>query len=183
MRTITISLLAILITSQLALSQSSPFGESAKKMAEAVAKQDTLTMAELIEKEITVDSKTEDKNLCLLLVADYGIIRSTKYLIQIGAEIDCFIPSNGFTPLLTAVSSGNIDIVKYLLSKGANINAKDIMACNALITASSKGNIEMVKFLVEKGIDIHAVMDGGYNARDMAKGREVKKYLKKIGIK
>lgn len=167
----------------MAICQSSPFGESSKAMTDAVAKEDTLAMAKIIKMEIQTESKIENKNLCLLLVADYGISQSTKYLIEIGAEVDCLSPSNFRTPLLTAASRGHINIVKYLLSKDANINAKDIMAANALILASTKGNLEMVKLLVEKGIDIHAKMDGGYNARDMAKGKEVKKYLKEIGIK
>ena len=183
MRIITLSLFTIFFTFQVALCQSNPFGDSRKAMAEAVAKEDTVAMAEIIKKEVTADSKLQDKNLCLLLVVDYGIMQSTKCLIEIGAEVDCVAPKSGATPFLTVASRGYLNITKYLLSEGANINAKNIMAANALVLASRKGNIEMVKFLVEKGIDIHAKMDGGYNARDMAKGKEVKKYLKEIGLK
>lgn len=183
MRIITLSLFTILYTFQIAKCQTSPFGESSKSMTEAISRGDTLAMSEIIIKEINIDSKKENKNLCLLLVADYGIMESTKYLIGIGAEVDCIAPANFRTPLLVSVSNGHMNIVKYLLSKGADINAKDMMAANALILASTKGNLEIVKFLVENGIDIHTKMDGGYNARDMAKGKEIKKYLKEIGIK
>lgn len=183
MKIILLSLFTILCAFQVAICQTSPFGESTKTMTNAIANKDTLAMAEIILMEIKKDSKKENKNLCLLLVADYGILQSTKYLIEIGAEVDCLAPANFRTPLLTAASSGHINIVSYLLANGANINAKDSMAANALILASTKGNLDMIKFLVEKGIDTHAIMDGGYNARDMAKGRKVKKYLREIGIK
>lgn len=183
MKKIVFGILLMLFITQIAFSQKKVFGESTKAMTEALAKEDTSAMAEIIKNEITSDKKLKEKNMCLLLVADYGIMQSTQYLIGIGAEVDCLAPQSGATPFLTAASRGYLNITKYLLSEGANINAKNIMAANALISASRKGNIEMVKFLVEKGIDIHAKMDGGYNARDMAKGKEVKRYLKEIGIK
>ena len=46
--------------------------------------------------------------------------------------------------LRSAVASGNIEGVKYLVEKGADIRG-------ALPHAAASGNIEVVKYLVEKG--------------------------------
>ena len=48
---------------------------------------------------------------------------------------------------------GQIEVVKFLIEKGANIHAIDD---HALIWSSQYGHIEVVKFLVEKGANIHA---------------------------
>ena len=46
-------------------------------------------------------------------------------------------------------TEGKIDIVKYLVSVGANINP-------ALETASKYGHLDTIKFLVEKSANIHS---------------------------
>lgn len=65
------------------------------------------------------------------------------------------------TPLLVASASGHIGLTKFLVEKGADVNAKSgnnnetpLQAC-----FRDKSNPEVVKFLVEKGADIQ-VKDG-----------------------
>ena len=55
-----------------------------------------------------------------------------------------------------AAEKGDIDMVKFLVEKGADINANDGLA---LFLAANIGNYDMVKYLVEKGADIHACND------------------------
>ena len=47
--------------------------------------------------------------------------------------------------------NGYLPIVKYLISKGANIEAKNINNWIPLLYASYYGKIDVVKFLVSKG--------------------------------
>ena len=56
-------------------------------------------------------------------------------------------------PLIWASRNGHLDIVKYLVGKGANIHADDD---EALRLASHYGHLEVVKYLVEKGANIRA---------------------------
>ena len=49
--------------------------------------------------------------------------------------------------------NGSIEVVKFLVEKGANIHAKDDYA---LSLSSLYGHIEVVQFLIKKGANIHA---------------------------
>ena len=58
--------------------------------------------------------------------------------------------------LRLASRQGNLDVVKYLLDNGANIHAKDDYA---LRFAVALGHLDVVKYLVSHGADIHAYTD------------------------
>ena len=47
-----------------------------------------------------------------------------------------------------------LDIAKFLIEKGANINAKNKYNQTALIWAAYKGDIDMIELLIEKGANI-----------------------------
>jgi ankyrin repeat protein len=60
--------------------------------------------------------------------------------------------------LFDACKTGDLNLVKDLVSQGA-----DIHACeddDALRCAAFKGHLEIVKYLVSQGADIHAYEDG-----------------------
>ena len=50
--------------------------------------------------------------------------------------------------------TSTLDIVKYLISKGIDVNAKNNRMYNALIMACEHNKFEIVKYLMECGIDI-----------------------------
>jgi ankyrin repeat protein len=64
---------------------------------------------------------------------------------------------------MRAASSYNsqaLEIVKFLVAKGADVNAVDRAGNTALMRAVGSSNaqaLEIVKFLVEKGADVRAV--------------------------
>jgi ankyrin repeat protein len=66
--------------------------------------------------------------------------------------------------LINASSNGYLDIVQYLISKGANIEAKDnwifslnhIYGYTSLISASREGHLDIVEYLISKGANIEA---------------------------
>ncbi|MBN1271821.1 MAG: ankyrin repeat domain-containing protein [Candidatus Aminicenantes bacterium] len=63
---------------------------------------------------------------------------------------------NNYTPILFAANNDKIDIVEYLLSKGANIDDvfTDYYGYTPLIYAIQKGNLDMVRMLVKRGANI-----------------------------
>ena len=84
------------------------------------------------------------------------------------------------TPIIIASERGSLEIVRYLVKNGADVNFIDACDGTALMEASESGNLEIVKYLVENGANIHfknyrgetALMDAS------AKGNlEVVKYL------
>ena len=60
------------------------------------------------------------------------------------------------TALMKASASGHIRVVKALLAKGADINAKDNECHTALWSASRACQVDSVKTLLDNGADVNA---------------------------
>ena len=58
--------------------------------------------------------------------------------------------------LKDAVDRGNIDVVKHLLERGVDKNAKDAYGQSLVMTAVSNHHSEIVELLIEAGADINA---------------------------
>ena len=56
-----------------------------------------------------------------------------------------------WSPLMSAVVSGKLDIVKALAKSGAWVNYMNSMAVNSLWIAANTGNLEIVRYLVGQG--------------------------------
>ncbi len=58
--------------------------------------------------------------------------------------------------LLLAARKGNVGMVRRLLDKGADINAKSPYGATPLYFAASNGHLEVVRLLLERGADVNA---------------------------
>jgi len=56
-----------------------------------------------------------------------------------------------WSPLMSSVLSGNIEVMKLLIANGAWVNYMNSRAMNALWLAANNGRLDMVKLLTEKG--------------------------------
>jgi len=66
-------------------------------------------------------------------------------------------------PLHFACLSGNVEIVKYLLEKGAQLNVPDYSnEIKYLHLACKSGNIELIEYLLNSGLDINQQIFLGY---------------------
>jgi serine/threonine-protein phosphatase 6 regulatory ankyrin repeat subunit B len=70
-------------------------------------------------------------------------------LLKEGAEVNVREDLFGSTALMNAVLSGDLDTVKVLLDKNADINVKDKDGKTALMLAESEDNIEIMKLFNE----------------------------------
>jgi ankyrin repeat protein len=85
-------------------------------------------------------------------------------LVEAGAAANV-VASDGITPLLVAAAAqGNLPTLKYLLSKGANLQAQSSSGSNALIRAAQFGDVAMTRFLLEQGADAKHADKGGFTA-------------------
>ena len=63
-----------------------------------------------------------------------------------------------------ACIQGNVDTLKELIQKGADVNAVDEDSTNMLTVAVYEGNLEIVKVLIEHGADVNKTDDEGNSA-------------------
>lgn len=76
------------------------------------------------------------------------LINSAKALLNSGVDVkdEC-----GRTALMRAAYDGNTNIVKTLLGRGANVNARDVADATALTLAISGGCDEIEQLLRDAG--------------------------------
>lgn len=70
------------------------------------------------------------------------------------------IPEHIDPLLLTATTRGKLDVCKYLVSKGANIEYKDDKNQNAIYVAVANGRTDVCKFLLDNGAEIDSIFNG-----------------------
>jgi ankyrin repeat protein len=97
--------------------------------------------------------------------AKQGSVQDVGYFLE-EKNIDVNIiekSGDGFTPLHWASTNANIEVVEFLVSKGANVNAKDNQWLTPLHWAALIGlrSIEIARFLVSKGADVNAKCNDG----------------------
>ena len=58
---------------------------------------------------------------------------------------------------MNASENGHLEIVKYLVERGADLNAKANSKSTALIYAYKEDHLEIVKYLVEHGANVYPI--------------------------
>jgi hypothetical protein len=76
------------------------------------------------------------------------------------------------TPLHQAAANGDIEQVKLLISKGADVNAKDDEEKTPLHYAAEAGKMEVVQLLVEAGADFNAMGNNDWPPLCIAAGND-----------
>ncbi|MBD3810066.1 MAG: ankyrin repeat domain-containing protein [Sulfuricurvum sp.] len=87
---------------------------------------------------------------------------------------------NNKTILMYACWVGNIDAVKHLVEKGADINAEDSGGATALHLAAWKNHTQIALYLIEKGASGSALSKDGMTPLDVALMRENQEISKAI---
>ncbi|CZR57742.1 uncharacterized protein PAC_07631 [Phialocephala subalpina] len=76
-------------------------------------------------------------------------------------------PSAGHSPLITAIERGDIDLARYLISVGADVNLghersdAEYPVVTPLRIAVATGRVDLVRLLLENHADVHAVCECG----------------------
>ena len=77
-------------------------------------------------------------------------------LIEGGADINAGDSEHGVLPLSRAAARNSVDVAKVLISKGADVNAKDKHDHTPLYFAAKIDSVEVANLLISKGADINA---------------------------
>ncbi|MFT4060390.1 MAG: ankyrin repeat domain-containing protein [Legionella sp.] len=126
------------------------------------------------DNSILLDASLLNNTLCRELMDDalldavsQGNLLKVQLCLNKGANIDYYKFSK--SSLYVAAEGGYYDIVKFLIEKGAKINAKSIEGdISALSIATKRGHLEIVRCLVESGADIADIDDNGFTPLQVA---------------
>ncbi|EAY16136.1 hypothetical protein TVAG_465240 [Trichomonas vaginalis G3] len=151
-----------------------------------------------------MDKEYADSSHPLALAIEKNSIEDVKHLVESGADVNMIIHDkiitevynsepDGFnyiekkkTPLTLSVKKNAIEIAKYLIERGANVNAEatrhktiygttDVTSKSPLTLAFKQNSIELIRYLIEHGADFKKVIP----AKDYYEERAPKCWKKK----
>jgi ankyrin repeat protein len=102
----------------------------------------------------------------LIVAAKIPGTRATLQLLR-EREADLSANTGGFTPLMAAALSGDLENVKYLIEQGADVRAKTPAGYTALHAAAFWGDADMVRFLLDRGADPNAQVQISHHTDDV----------------
>jgi hypothetical protein len=102
----------------------------------------------------------------LLLRAGKGDVAAVTVMLAGGIPVDSHQPEARETALMAAASAGHVQLVHFLLTAGAAVNARDVGRETALLRATMKGHVDiwhdtpeqraLIRRLLAAGADVDA---------------------------
>ncbi|PIK60415.1 putative ankyrin repeat and KH domain-containing protein mask [Apostichopus japonicus] len=115
-------------------------------------------VALLLAQNADINAQTEEtQETALTLACCGGFLEVAKFLIEVEADIELGCS----TPLMEASQEGQVELVKFLLSKGANVHATTATGDTALTYACENGHTEVASYLLDAGADLEHESEGG----------------------
>jgi serine/threonine-protein phosphatase 6 regulatory ankyrin repeat subunit B len=140
-------------------------------------------MAELLINEgADVRQRGRGGDLPLIFAARRDCLPLVKLFISNGADVDAVDEENGETALIEAVSGGYLNLVDYLIGKGADTGIKSQGGRSLLMLAAYRGHYAEVRYFHEKGLSLNETDGLGltalhYAAADRVEDRYILEYL------
>lgn len=101
-----------------------------------------------------------DPQILLQWAATHNDVETLKNLLET-TKVDVNEPGvDGFYPLHRAASTGSLECLQYLVTKGAQLEVRDKDGSSPLDAAVSEGEFDCARFLIEKGANINHIRDG-----------------------
>ena len=119
-----------------------------------------------------INSYSADGFTPLALAAFFGQREAAQWLLANGADVNAVAKNpTGYTALTGAVARGDAEIVRLLLSHGANAAHRYGAGYSALHEAAAGGKLEIAKLLLDHGADSSARTDDGQTPLSMAEAK------------
>ncbi|XP_056372521.1 ankyrin repeat and KH domain-containing protein 1 isoform X2 [Hyla sarda] len=115
-------------------------------------------VALLLAQGANINAQTEEtQETALTLACCGGFAEVTDFLVKSGADVELGCS----TPLMEAAQEGHLELVKYLLSAGANVHAATATGDTALTYACENGHTDVAEALLQAGADLEHESEGG----------------------
>jgi ankyrin repeat protein len=119
-------------------------------------------------------SRAPDGFSALGLAAFFRQPACAHILIDAGAPVDEPAANDmRVTPLHSAAASGQLEIARWLLERGASVDARQHGGYTPLHAAAHNGDLPLVELLLAHGAERTLRTDGGQSAADLATKPEV----------
>jgi len=105
---------------------------------------------------------TQASDSGIFTAAEQGNFETVQELVQENPQLVTAVDDQGYTPLHKAAYNNHPDIVGYLISKGADINAASGSGSTPLHGAAFYGHPEIVRLLLDRGAELGVANAGGY---------------------
>ena len=120
--------------------------------------------------QIVPQSMAAAPSVDIWTAAATGNLEAIKQHLEAGTDVDAKQPPGGGTPLLVAATFGRAEAAKFLIEKGANVNASSNDGATALHGAAFFCHAEIVKLLLDRGAIVNAKNIRGETPLDAVAG-------------
>ena len=128
----------------------------------------------LLENGADANRETTLFSTPLIWAVRSGDLRKVELLLEYGADVNKV--SNDITALHVATAIGTPSIIRFLLSKGADVNIDSSCGCRPIHVAAWCDRLEAAKILLENGAD-QTVKCDGHTVGEIARSDEFRKLL------
>jgi len=119
----------------------------------------------LIAARAKVDARNRFGDTALMIAALNGRLDVAKALRAAGADVN----PRGWTPLAYAATGGHDDVVAWLLTQGAAIDARSANGTTPLMMAAREGRYATALLLIDKGANVNVRNENNMSALDFAR--------------
>ncbi|KNC79283.1 hypothetical protein SARC_08315, partial [Sphaeroforma arctica JP610] len=116
----------------------------------------------------------------LHIAASEGYLECVKVLLESGVDKDILNLASKETPLIGAARGDHAEVLKYLLSLGADPEAKDAMGYTSLIHASMHVSLKVMEELIKGGADATYGDAEGWTCLHWAAAKDTPKSIDKL---
>ena len=144
------------------------------KKDEEIKKLKTKIEETQINQKNNLPEKPENFNSNIFVASMYGDLSSIKYLIEVMHEDIDQCDQSQSSPLIYASMNDHLDIVKYLVEKGGNVELENVYGNTAIICSAKFGNINIAKYLMSKGANLYHANKDGKSVLDYLSSQDLK---------